>query len=322
MKKRNLFLVLLLLCTSFNLFAELKISTQELKNGLHYVIDSSVNIRKEASLKSEKIGKVNLGEKIEVLEKTNVYFESEGIYDCFYKVKTSFGTGYMFGGYISDNADVLIFQGKEQNYFDKLYNYEIKIPQNISYKDYNKLSEEKKKVLGQFYQDDFNDYFSYTEFVDETPSFERLIEMEKILKNSGEESVEKKYSKLTLFTQNKSSIEKTDIVYNTISEVSLLKNQFTNASFIKIKFIDLAGGSYLDATELYTFQNGKFINKRRCANYAQDEIYQTINTFIFPAEKGGEKDTIKINEKYLTGNTVTEEYETKIIWNGKDFIEK
>ena len=86
----------------------MKISTNEIKNGIHYSIDSSVNIRKTPSLSAEKIGKVNFGDKIEVLEKTEIYFESEGIYDCFYKVKCDLGIGYMFGGYISDNADFFL----------------------------------------------------------------------------------------------------------------------------------------------------------------------------------------------------------------------
>ena len=52
----------------------MKISTNEIKNGIHYSIDSSVNIRKTPSLSAEKIGKVNFGDKIEVLEKTEIYF--------------------------------------------------------------------------------------------------------------------------------------------------------------------------------------------------------------------------------------------------------
>ena len=85
--KKILLLLFALLGLSINLFAEIKISTKELKKGMHYSIDSNVNIRKEAALSSEKIGKVNTGDEIEVLEKTEVYFESEGIYDYFYKVK-------------------------------------------------------------------------------------------------------------------------------------------------------------------------------------------------------------------------------------------
>lgn len=322
--KKIIFTLLILLCTAYNLFAELKISTKELKNGIHYATNSSVNIRKEASLSSEKIGKVNIGDRVEVLEKTNVYFESDGMYDCFYKVKTNSGTGYMFGGYISDNADLLLFQGKEQVYFDKLYDYEIKLPQKIKYKDYNKLSEDKQSVLNRYYHPDYEneDYLIYTEYVDESPSFEQLLKMENILKKAGEKSIQKNFSKLSLFTQNKSSFEKKDIIYYTISDVTLLKNQFTNTSFIKLKFIDAGDFSSVDAIELYTFQNGKFVNKRRCAYYAQEEIYQGVNTFIFPDEIGGEKDTIKIKGKYLAGNKITEEYDLKIIWDGKDFVEQ
>lgn len=87
------------------------------------------------------MGKVNLGDKIEVLEKTEIYFEAEGIYDCFYKIKCDSGTGYMFGGYISDNAETLRFEGNEFRYFDKLYDYKIKLPKRISPQTFYKYSE-------------------------------------------------------------------------------------------------------------------------------------------------------------------------------------
>ena len=119
MKKALLYFCLSII--SINLFAEMKISTKEIKKGIHYSIDTSVNIRKSPSLSAEKMGKVNLGDKIEVLEKTEIYFEAEGIYDCFYKIKCDSGTGYMFGGYISDNAETLRFEENEFSYFDKLY---------------------------------------------------------------------------------------------------------------------------------------------------------------------------------------------------------
>ena len=181
---KKVFLFSCLFFISLNLFANMKISTNEIKNGIHYSIDSSVNIRKTPSLSAEKIGKVNFGDKIEVLEKTEIYFESEGIYDCFYKVKCDLGIGYMFGGYISDNTDFFPDNGNNLTYFDKLYNYEISIPKRISessfykYKDqsdfirchYQEYTEESFSYLPK----DNKGYYVYVEFADETPSINEL----------------------------------------------------------------------------------------------------------------------------------------------------
>lgn len=316
--------VLLSLCLSVisvSLFAEIKIATKEIKKGIHYSVDSSVNIRKEASLSSEKIGKVNLGDKIEVLEKTDVYFESEGIYDCFYKIKCAAGTGYMFGGYISDNADNLIFENKEYVYFDKSYDCSIYIPKKISSKTFYNLSADNQSVLRPYFMDN-DSVFDYTEFAGESPSLEKLIEIEKILRKVKGETFERKFSKASLYTKNGSTIKKTDLIYNKISEISILKNQFKNASFLLLKIIEYTDMGYVDATDLITFQNGEFKLKRRCATSAQDGIYSSTNTFIFPNDEGGEKDTIIIKGKYLQGTKVTEEYNEKSIWDGKNFIDK
>ena len=329
--------VLLYFCLSIitiNLFAEIKISTNEIKVGIHYSIDTSVNIRKFPSLSAEKIGKVNLGDKIEVLEKTEVYFESEGIYDCFYKIKFDSGIGYMFGGYISDNTETLRFDGNEFSYFDKLYNYKIKLPKRISSQTFYKYSENNDFIRNHYQKydeenfsylpKDNKDYFIYIDFAYESPSLEELISAERILKNEKEDFKEFSFSKAMLFATDDSthSIIKKELVYYKISDIKILKNQFSNTAFISYKLLEIDEPYYVDATEFVTLQNGEFKIKRRCANYARDGIYSAENTFIFPNDNGGEKNTIRITGKYIKGNEITEEYDERIFWNGKDFVEK
>ncbi len=279
MKKALLYFCLSII--SINLFAEMKISTKEIKKGIHYSIDTSVNIRKFPSLSAEKMGKVNLGDKIEVLEKTEIYFEAEGIYDCFYKIKCDSGTGYMFGGYISDNAETLRFEGNEFSYFDKLYDYKIKLPKRISSQTFYKYSENNDFIRNHYQkynEEDFSylpkdnkSYFIYIDFAYESPSLEELIAAEKILKTEEEDFKEFSFSKAILFATDDSAH-------------SLIKKEFVY--------------------------------------YARDGIYSAENTFIFPNDKGGEKNTIRITGKYIKGNEISEEYDERIFWNGKDFVEK
>ncbi len=322
MKKVCLFSLILFI--SFSLFAEIKISTQKIAPGLHYSIDSSVNVRSEPSLKSDKIGKVNLGDKVTVLEKTEVYFESEGIYDCFYKVECSFGTGYMFGGYISDNADNLVFNGKEQVYFDKKYDYLLSIPYEISIDFASNLKEEDKDVLKKHYfMTGDSDYLDFVEYADEALTMEIFIRLEKILKNASEKvkQIEKSFSKVTFFTKENAKIIQKECIYSNISKASIIKDQFSNYSFIALNIKEIEEPHYAEATDFYTFQNGQFVNKRRFATYARDGGYQSENSFVFPSDNGGKKNTVQITGKYLSGNEVTEEYDVKTVWNGKDFVD-
>ncbi len=330
---KKLFLFNFLFFSSFNLFAGMKISTNEIKIGIHYSIGSSVNIRKTPSLSAAKIGKLNFGDKIEVLEKTQKYFESEGIYDCFYKIKTDQGIGYMFGGYISDNADFLE-NGNKLTYFDKLYNYEIRIPKRLSEKSFYKHAE-KSDFVRQHYEkytkekfsylpEENNGYFVYVEFAGESPSLEELSDAGKFFANENEESMIFSFSKASLFAFNKAkSINiKKELIYKKISELKILKNQFTNTTFISCKMVEASEPHYAEGIELITLQNGAFEIKRRCVTYARDGIYSAQNTFIFPNDKAGEKNYIRIKGKYFRGNEISEEYESKIFWNGMDFIEQ
>lgn len=317
--KKSIF-VIFLLFISLNLFAEVKISTGELKTGIHYSVDSAVNIRKAPSLTSEKIGKVNLADKVEVLEKTEVYFESEGIYDCFYKVKCNCGIGYMFGGYISDNADNLLFDGENRLYFDKLYNYKITIPEKLSSNNFYKYAEDNGFIAMHYRENSKGDY-TYVDFAYESPSLEELLKVEKVLMKEKENPKEFSFSKVILFSADDSHVVKNELVYSKIDEIKIIKNQFTNTSFISYKLLEVNEPNYIDATEFVTFQNGNFIVKRRYSNYARSGLYQAYNTFIMPLDKGGAKDTIRIIGKYTQSNEITEEYDETIFWNGKDFID-
>ncbi len=318
--KKSFSLLIVLFGISLNLFAEITISTNELKKGIHYSVDSSVNIRKEPSFASAKIGKVNLGDLVEVLEKTDVYFESEGICDCFYKVKTDFGIGYMFGGYISDNADTVLFDGKNQTYFDKLYNFTIRIPKKINETDFFRLLDDNQEILFAHYKKEKNN-FVYFEYAYEEPSLETLIELEKILHSCKGDFTEHKYAKAVLFTLYNTEVVKRDFKYSKISDIKLVKNQFKGTSFVALEIQESSEPYYVDATAFITFQNGVFLEKRRFSKYARDGRYLEENIFVMPGDKGGEKDTVRIIGKYIEGNEVTEKYDVKIFWNGKDFEE-
>ncbi|MCR5763483.1 MAG: SH3 domain-containing protein [Treponema sp.] len=331
---KKVFLISCLFLISLNLFAGIRISTKDIKAGTHYSIDSSVNIRKNPSLSAEKLGKVNFGDKIEVLEKTEVYFESEGIYDCFYKINCSLGIGYMFGGYISDNAEDSLGNGSNLTYFDKLYDYEIKIPKRISEKSFFKFAE-KSNFIGQHYvkysKEDHSylpgnneGYYIYIDFAGESPSIEELTENGRLLANEKEDPLIFNFSKASLFaiSKSKSTSIKKDLVYEKISDLKILKDQFANTTFISYKMLEASEPHYVEGREFVTLQDGEFKIKRRCANYARDGIYSAQNAFIFPDDKEGEKNTIRIIGKYLQGNEVTGEYDEKIYWNGKDFAER
>ena len=108
----------------------------------------------------QKIGKINTGDKIKVVKKTDIYKVSGGIYDCFYEVESDVGKGYVFGAYISDNTETLVFEGNKQVYFDKLHNYTIKIPTKIDAVDFFILGHSKQEFLFKFY------YFSEKEKYD------------------------------------------------------------------------------------------------------------------------------------------------------------
>ena len=132
------------------------------------------------------------------------------------------------------------------------------------------------------------------------------------------------FSKASLFAFNKAkSINiKKELIYKKISELKILKNQFTNTTFISCKMVEASEPHYAEGIELITLQNGAFEIKRRCVTYARDGIYSAQNTFIFPNDKAGEKNYIRIKGKYFRGNEISEEYESKIFWNGMDFIEQ
>lgn len=187
----------------------------------------------------------------------------------------------MFGGYISDNAETLRFDENEFSYFDKLYDYKIKLPKRISSQTFYKYSENNDFIRNHYQkynEEDFSylpkdnkGYFIYIDFAYESPSLEELIAAEKILKTEKEDFKEFSFSKAILFA---------------------------------------------------TDDSAHSLIKRRCANYARDGIYSAENTFIFPNDKDGEKNTIRITGKYIKGNEISEEYDEKIFWNGKDFVEK
>ncbi|QWX85575.1 SH3 domain-containing protein [Cellulophaga sp. HaHaR_3_176] len=115
---KKLFFTFLIIITINTSFAQTELLVKA-KNGL--------NIRSESNLKSEKVGKFKYAEKIEVLEKTDIYFEiidnEEIIKGQWYKVKGKsltgeIVTGYVFSGFLTNpkQKDTFEFIFYDDNY--------------------------------------------------------------------------------------------------------------------------------------------------------------------------------------------------------------
>lgn len=113
---------------------------------LFVLAKSGLNIRMDSNLQSEKIGKFNYAEKIEVLKKTNLTFKiidkEKTIIGEWYKVKgktsdNKIAIGYVFSGFLTKGIQKSSF--KFVNYNDET--------------DYFLLNAEKEKSLHQFIND-------------------------------------------------------------------------------------------------------------------------------------------------------------------------
>ena len=97
--------------------------------GQYYILDYPINIRSQPNLNGEILGKLNLHDKIEVLEKTNNIQNINDVEAYWYKIKFNEVLGYIFGGYIAANK--FIFDIDQNGVDDYLYfRFSKTIPSN------------------------------------------------------------------------------------------------------------------------------------------------------------------------------------------------
>ncbi|GHV07208.1 hypothetical protein FACS189485_17130 [Spirochaetia bacterium] len=76
--------------------------SQELPKIMYIVSKDGLNLRGEPSTEGKKVITLLYGERIIVHEKTNIV-TIDGITDYWYETNGWFGSGYVFGGYLSEN---------------------------------------------------------------------------------------------------------------------------------------------------------------------------------------------------------------------------
>jgi hypothetical protein len=121
--------------------------------GEYYMLDSPVNIRSEPNTNSKIIGKLNLHDKIKVIETTEQKQIIDGINQFWYKIEYNNIIGYIWGGYIAEKQFIFDLDNnavKDYIYYRRpnwaivlsrdifIYLNNKKIPVNISDdRDYN-----------------------------------------------------------------------------------------------------------------------------------------------------------------------------------------
>jgi hypothetical protein len=72
-----------------------------LEPGFYYMLDFPVNIRSQPNLQGEIIGKLNLCDRIEIIENCRNEQQIENVWACWYKIKSNNIIGFVWGGYIA-----------------------------------------------------------------------------------------------------------------------------------------------------------------------------------------------------------------------------
>ena len=116
--KKTLEIILLFLFSQKNLiFAQENVYT--FTPGQYYILDYPINIRSQPNLGGEIIGKLNLHDRIEIIQPMNNIQSIEGIWANWYKIKFNGIIGYIFGGYIAVNR--LVFDIDKNGIDDFVY---------------------------------------------------------------------------------------------------------------------------------------------------------------------------------------------------------
>ena len=294
--------------------------------GQQYVLDENVNLRDDSNLNSNIIGRLNKGDAVRIIENTNVSVISENIKDYFYKVETTIGAGYVFGGYISDISENINFFGKNYIFFSKQFDIKYLFPEKIShdvfYSVFHRMSDNEQRLIRQWYDNtEDREFFVNNYFIE---SFEVAQRLDVIMSKyfSGiEKSRESNFTKVTFYAKGESEIIEKTIYSTIVLDIKIYNNIFEGTGFIGFHRINLYEAGSDDIEVLFTVENGKFIEKRRLAFYGHAGRYQTVNEFIFPNEINGKNNIIIIRGRRLVGDDDDEVYEVDLVWNGKEFIE-
>jgi len=290
-----------------------------------FIIDSNVNIRDKPSIQANILGKLQKGDPVKIINKTEIKIVSEQISDWFYEVETPKGNGYVFGGFISDFSKEIESSGKKYTLFSKQYNISIAYPDKINSTAfdsvYSKLSEDDRELIKRWYTEDNQFYTNYYQI----ENLDQAVSLDKIISkyfNSTDKNRKIDFSKLKLLAKSNKGIIETEYLPNKIKKLKVYENAFDNVTIISIHQVSIGEAEINDDELLYVIENNQFTRKRRLSYYSQSGIYQGLNKFVFPNDIGGKKNTIIIKGENLTGNTVDITYQLELVWNGKDFIEK
>lgn len=101
--KKIIFCISLIIIFSTYIYPSDKYKTALLlkENSDHFIFENKVNIRSNSSIKSDIIGQAVVGDKVIILEKTNIKEEIYNIIAYWYKIDCNKKTGYIWGGLIS-----------------------------------------------------------------------------------------------------------------------------------------------------------------------------------------------------------------------------
>ena len=110
---KKCFFYILLILFSLNLFAE-EPGGYFFGSGEYYIMDTNINVRNSPSLEGAKIGKVNLGDKITVIETEKNLVQIDNFFGYWVKIKYNNSYGYIFSKYIAVKTYPILRNSKEK----------------------------------------------------------------------------------------------------------------------------------------------------------------------------------------------------------------
>lgn len=109
MRKNIIIIFLILIMISFCVVSFATTSTskmntdvREQKNGVNYTFGDNVNVRNKPGLDEKVIFQLDIGQKIDILIKTNVHTTINNRKEFWYRIEANNKTGYIWGGLIAD----------------------------------------------------------------------------------------------------------------------------------------------------------------------------------------------------------------------------
>jgi len=116
--------VILLLCIFIfpilihSIFCQESSSSKQLSQIMYVIAGDGINMREKPSIQSQKIKILPFLTKVNVIEKDENLFTIDGINSQWYKVISNNVTGWVFGGYLSNNIEI---QKQNNNNFIAVY---------------------------------------------------------------------------------------------------------------------------------------------------------------------------------------------------------